>query len=231
MRINAVIVAAGDGKRMGGEVPKPLLTLAGRPIVLYTLGRFAASQARRVILVTAAKQQSKFERIVRAERGLSGLDCILQSGGPRRQDSVREGLKRVDDDCEIVIVHDAARPFVSPALIDRCVAAARKEGAVVVGVPVKDTIKIVSSARRIESTPPRDSLWEIQTPQAFRVEILREAHLSAERDGIEATDDAMLVERLGKNVALLEGDRNNIKITTPEDLLLAEALIRERRVL
>jgi 2-C-methyl-D-erythritol 4-phosphate cytidylyltransferase len=231
MQINAVIVAAGDGTRMGVDVPKPLLNLAGRPMILHTLGRFAVSETRRVILVTAAEQQSKFERIVQADRALSALNCVFQSGGPRRQDSVREGLKRVDDDCEIVIVHDAARPFVSPLLIDRCVAAARTEGAVVVGIPVKDTIKIVSSSRRIESTPPRDSLWEIQTPQAFRVELLREAHLSAERDGIEATDDAILVERLGKSVVLLEGDRSNIKITTPEDLLLAEALIRERRVL
>jgi 2-C-methyl-D-erythritol 4-phosphate cytidylyltransferase len=182
-------------------------------------------------LVTAAQQQSKFERIVRADRRLSALDCVFQSGGPRRQDSVREGLKRVDEDCEIVIVHDAARPFVSPLLIDRCVAAARTEGAVVVGIPVRDTIKIVSSSRRVESTPPRDFLWEIQTPQAFRAEILREAHRSAERDGIEATDDAMLVERLGQSVTVLEGDRSNIKITTPEDLLLAEVLIREGRVL
>ena len=231
MRVNAVIVAAGEGKRMGGDVPKPLLSLAGRPLILHTLSRFAASQARKVILVVPEKERRKFESLVQGNRELSGIECVLQAGGPRRQDSVNEGLKRVDKDCEIVVVHDAARPLVAPALIDRSIEAARKEGAAVVGVPIKDTIKFVSPEHRVESTPPRDSLWEIQTPQAFRVEILREAHRRAEREGIEATDDAMLVERLGRNVFVLEGDRSNLKITTPEDLLLAEALLRERRVL
>ncbi len=216
---------------MGGDVPKPLLSLAGRPLILHTLSRFAASQARKVILVVPEKERRKFESLVQGNRDLSGIECVLQAGGRRRQDSVNEGLKRVDEDCEIVVVHDAARPLVTPALIDRSIEAARKEGAAVVGVPVKDTIKFVSPKHRVESTPPRDSLWEIQTPQAFRVEILREAHRRAEREGIEATDDAMLVERLGRSVFVLEGDRSNFKITTPEDLLLAEALLRERRVL
>lgn len=231
MLVNAVIVAAGEGRRMGRNLPKPFLSLAGRPLILRTLSRFAASQARRVILVAAEKEQPKLEQLIRSDRELSGLEWLLQPGGRRRQDSVMQGLKRLDRDCQVVVVHDGARPLVAPALIDRCVEAALKEGAVVVGVPVRDTIKAVSPSRRIESTPPRDSLWEIQTPQAFRVEILREAYARAEREGIEATDDAMLVERLGKSVSVLEGDRSNIKITTPEDLLLAEALIRERLVL
>ncbi len=231
MLVNAVIVAAGEGRRMGRNLPKPFLSLAGRPLILRTLSRFAASQARRVILVAAEKEQPKLEQLIRSDRELSGLEWLLQPGGRRRQDSVMQGLKRLDRDCQVVVVHDGARPLVAPALIDRCVEAALKEGAVVVGVPVRDTIKAVSPSRRIESTPPRDSLWEIQTPQAFRVEILREAYAQAEREGIEATDDAMLVERLGKSVSVLEGDRSNIKITTPEDLLLAEALIRERLVL
>ena len=230
MRVNAVIVAAGEGKRMGGNVPKPLLPLAGRPLILHTLHRFAKSQIRNVILVVGETEQSKFERLVRSDRELSCLECTLQPGGRRRQDSVRQGLQRLDRDCEVVVIHDGVRPLVSPSLIDRCAEAALKEGAVVVGVPVKDTIKVVSPLRRIESTPPRDSLWEIQTPQAFRVEILQEAHLRAERDRIEATDDAMLVEHLGKDVVVLEGDRSNIKVATPEDLLFAEALMRERRV-
>ena len=230
MRVNAVIVAAGEGKRMGRDTSKPFLPLAGRPLILHTLSRFAASHARRVILVAAEKEESKLERLIRSDRKLSRLKWVLQPGGRRRQDSVKQGLKRLDEDCRVVVIHDGARPFVSPALIDRCVETALKEGAVVVGVPVRNTIKVVSASRRVESTPPRDSLWEIQTPQAFRVEIIREAHLAADREGIEATDDAMLVERLGKSVALLEGDRSNIKITTPEDLLIAEALIRQRRV-
>ena len=230
MRVNAVIVAAGEGKRMGGGVAKPLLLLAGRPLILHTLTRFAASQIRRVILVVPQQDGASFERLVAADPGARRLDCVVQPGGARRQDSVRQGLARLDDDCEVVVIHDGARPLISPALIHRCVEAAAKEGAAVVGVPVHDTIKVVSASGRVESTPARDSLWEIQTPQAFQVEIIRDAHRRAEKDGIEATDDAMLVERLGKSVVVLEGDRTNIKITTPEDLLIAEALIRQRRV-
>jgi 2-C-methyl-D-erythritol 4-phosphate cytidylyltransferase len=230
MRVNAVIVAAGEGKRMGGALAKPLIALAGRPLILHTLDRFARSQVRKVILVVPEQQKQKFEQIVRADPQQKGLDCVVESGGPRRQDSVRRGLNRLDDDCEVVVIHDGARPLVSPALIDRCVDLALEEGAAVVGVPVKDTIKVVSAARRVESTPPRNSLWEIQTPQAFRVAIIREAHLRAEQDGVEATDDAMLVERLGRSIALIEGKRSNLKITTPEDLVLAEALLRAGRV-
>src|ERR1044071_945272 len=177
MRINAVIVAAGEGKRMGAGAPKPLLPLCGRPVLLTPLPACA-----------------------RLPRGsdLGRLEWTLQNAGPRRQDSVARGLDLVDADCEIVVVHDAVRPLVSPDLIRRCIDAAAKDGAAVVGVPVADTIKTVSAERRIEATPPRESLWAIQTPQAFRVGLLREAHRGAESDGVEATDDAMLVERLGK---------------------------------
>jgi len=231
MRVNAVIVAAGAGKRMGGDLPKPLIALAGRALILHTLDRFARSQVRKVILVVPEKQQPHFARIIASDRDLSRLECVVESGGPRRQDSVRRGLSRLDKDCEVAVIHDGARPLVSPDLIDRCVELALKEGAAVVGVPVRDTIKAVSKSRKIDSTPPRDSLWEIHTPQAFRVEIIREAHLRAEQEGIEATDDAMLVERLGKTVAVLEGERTNLKITTPEDFLFAEAMIRAGRVL
>jgi 2-C-methyl-D-erythritol 4-phosphate cytidylyltransferase len=225
MRVNAVIVAAGEGKRMGGGIAKPLLTIAGRPLILHTLGRFAASQVRRVILVVPQKESAGFERLVASDPEASRLDCVVQPGGARRQDSVRQGLARLDEDCEIVVIHDGARPLISPALIDRSVEVAAKEGAAVVGVPVRDTIKIVSASGRVESTPTRDSLWEIQTPQAFQVKIIREAHRRAERDGIEATDDAMLVERLGGSVVVLQGDRTNLKITTPEDMIVAEALL------
>lgn len=228
MRVNAVIVAAGEGKRIGGKTAKPFLPLSGRPLILHTLSRFARSQTvRKVVLVTAGKEMSRCQDLIRSEPHLSCLECILQSGGLRRQDSVNQGLVRLDADCEVVVIHDGARPFVSSRLIDRCVELAFKEGAVVVGLPVRDTIKLVSADRWVRETPPRASLWEIQTPQVFRVEIIREAFRRAAREGIEGTDDAMLVERLGKEVAVLEGDRTNIKITVPEDLLFAEAIIHK----
>lgn len=228
MRVNAVIVAAGEGKRFGGKISKPFLPLAGRPIILHTLSRFAASRmVRKVILVTAETEISRCKTLLQADSQLGRLEFAIHSGGLKRQDSVRRGLTLLDADCEVVVIHDGVRPFVSSRLIDRCVEAAFKNGAAVVGVPVRDTIKVISEDRYVLKTPPRDSLWEIQTPQAFRTEILREAHLRGGRKGAEATDDAMLVERLGKKVALVEGERTNIKITVPEDLLFAEALLRK----
>ncbi len=231
MRVNALIVAAGQGKRIGGEISKPFLPVGNRPLILHTLSRFAESQTvRKVVLLTAGKEVSRCRDLIRSDSQLSCLECILHSGGPRRQDSVRRGLAQLDEDCEVVVIHDGVRPFVSSRLIDRCVEVAFKEGAVVVGVPVRDTIKVISADRRVRKTPTRDSLWEIQTPQVFRIEIIREAYDQAARQGTEATDDAMLVERLGKSVTLLEGQTTNIKITMPEDLLFAEALLREGRV-
>jgi 2-C-methyl-D-erythritol 4-phosphate cytidylyltransferase len=129
-----------------------------------------------------------------------------------------------------VIIHDGARPFVSAALIDRCVESAAEKGAVVVGLPARDTIKVVGDDRLIRSTPERRSLWEIQTPQVFQKELIVAAHQQAERDGVEVTDDAMVVERFGMPVYVLEGERTNLKITLPEDIWLAEMMIREGRV-
>jgi 2-C-methyl-D-erythritol 4-phosphate cytidylyltransferase len=225
MRVNAVIVAAGEGRRMGGGTPKPLLKLAGREVVIHTLERFAASTVGKAIVVVPENERVNFERLLAAVK-LKPLEWTLQNGGARRQDSVARGLEAVDKDCEIVVVHDAVRPLVSPALIDRCVAAADKDGAAAAGLPVRDTIKVVGADGRVESTPPRESLWEIQTPQAFRAALLREAHRRAGVDQIEATDDAMLVERLGEKVVVVEGEPRNIKITTPEDLIVAEALLK-----
>jgi len=225
MRVNAVIVAAGEGKRMGGDAPKPFLPLGGRPIILRTLDRFVASQVQKVVVVAAEKGMPRCEELIRSDSRLGRLEIVFQSGGLRRQDSVGRGLARLDPDCEVVVIHDGVRPFVSPRLIDRCIEAAFKEGAVVIGLPARDTIKVISADRQVKETPPRDSLWEIQTPQAFRTEIIREAFRNAAREGAEATDDAMLVERLGKRVAVLEGESTNIKITVPEDLLFAEALL------
>ncbi len=231
MRVNAVIVAAGEGKRIGGEISKPFLPISGRPLILHTLSRFAESRTvRRVILVVAEKDMSRCKELIRSDSKISCLECALQAGGLRRQDSVRQGLEHLDPDCEVVVIHDGARPFVPPRLVDHCVEVAVREGAVVVGIPVRSTIKVVSARRQVQETPLRDSLWEIQTPQVFQSKIICEAYRRAAQEDIEATDDAMLVERLGKKVAVLEGHPANIKITFPEDFLLAEVLLREGRV-
>lgn len=227
MRVNAVIVAAGEGKRMGANVPKPFLSLGGRPLILHTLSRFAASQVRKLVLVAAESDISRYPKLIQSDPQLSGLEFVFQAGGPRRQDSVRLGLAKLDPDCEVVVIHDGARPFVGAEIIDRCVEAAFREGAVVIGVPVSNTVKVVSSDRRVQETPPRDLLWEVQTPQAFRTEVIKDAFEKAGRSGADVTDEATLVERLGRSVFVLEGSRTNIKITVPEDLLFAEALLRE----
>lgn len=229
MRVNAVVVAAGESRRMGSDLPKPFLLLGGRPVIVHTLTRFASSRARKVILVIQEEERGRFEALLR-DPGVGGLEVILQAGGRRRQDSVGRGLERLDPDCEVVVIHDGARPFVSAVLIDRCIEEARKKGAVVVGIPARETIKVVSSDSRVVETPPRDTLWEIQTPQAFQTQIIRAAHELAKREGVEGTDDAMLVERLGREVIVLRGERSNIKITEPEDLIFAEALIRAGKI-
>jgi 2-C-methyl-D-erythritol 4-phosphate cytidylyltransferase len=228
--VTAIIAAAGEGQRMGGSVPKPYVSLAGRPIVLRTLDRcLAAASIKEVILVVAASELRRCEMLLTNDPALKGRPWRCQSGGATRQESVKRGLEALDSTTEIVLIHDAARPLVSPDLIDRCVQLTAEKGAVVLGVPVRDTIKVVSKDHWIQSTPDRNSLWEIQTPQVFHRELIMEAHRTAAQAKIQATDDAMLVERIGKPVFVLAGNRSNLKITTAEDIAIAEALI-ERSV-
>ncbi|MFQ5540515.1 MAG: 2-C-methyl-D-erythritol 4-phosphate cytidylyltransferase [Candidatus Binatia bacterium] len=231
MQVNGVIVAAGEGKRTGKETPKAFLPLAGRPMILHTLSRFATCKNLcKVILVTLESEVSRCQELIRSDDRLRSLECVVKPGGPRRQDSVEQGLACLDADCEVVVIHDGARPFVSSPLIDRCVDIAFEKGAVVVGVPVRDTIKVVTEDGRVRETPPRKSLWEIQTPQVFRVELIREAYLQAAQEDLEGTDDAMLVERLGASVAVLQGEKTNIKMTFEEDFLFGEALLSKGRI-
>jgi 2-C-methyl-D-erythritol 4-phosphate cytidylyltransferase len=228
MRVTAIIVGAGEGKRMGGPVPKSFLTIAGRPLVLRVLDRFfSARSIEKVILVVAAKEMQRSQALMQGDFHLSHRAWTLQTGGATRQESVRRGLEKLDPDCEIVVIHDAARPLVSASLIDRCVDEACRVDAVVVGAPVRNTIKVVSEDHWVQATPARNSLWEIQTPQVFRKELIVEAHDRALRQALDVTDDAALVEHMGKPVLVVPGETTNIKITTPEDILLAEALLRE----
>lgn len=227
----AIVLAAGSGARLGGDVPKAYQSLNGRPIVLRTLDKmFAARCVDSVILVVAGNALGHCRNLLQSDDTLRDRRWTLQVGGATRQQSARRGLDCVAVDCQMVVLHDAARPFISPALVDRCIETAAEKGAVVVGLPVRDTIKEVSSDRWIRATPDRNSLWEIQTPQVFQRDLILRAHERAECDGAVATDDAMLVERIGVPVYVLEGERTNIKITVPEDLWLAELMIREGRV-
>jgi 2-C-methyl-D-erythritol 4-phosphate cytidylyltransferase len=226
----AIIVAAGEGRRVGAGISKVYLPIGGRAVLLRTLDQFfRAKRVNNVVVVIAKQDLARCGSLLDSDPQARERSWILQTGGFSRQESVSRGLEKISSDCEVVVIHDGARPFVSPKLIDRVIDDARVRNAVVVGVPVRDTIKVISGDRQILSTPARDCLWEIQTPQAFERSLILEAHQAAQRNNQNATDDAILVERLGKPVYLIAGERTNIKITLPEDLLFAEALVASGR--
>lgn len=220
--VGAVIVAAGRSARMGG-IDKIVAPLAGRPLLLHTLAAFEACAAvQRVVVVTATDRCNAIAALI-AEAGCTKVVEVVP-GGARRQDSVRAGLERLTD-VEIVAVHDGARPLVTPALIAEGVSLAERTGAAVAAWPVAETLKRADASGRVQETIPRDGVWLIQTPQVFRRELLLAAYAATDAD---VTDDAMLVERLGQPVYLYRGAPENIKVTTPSDLTLAEALLRLR---
>lgn len=221
----AVIVAAGKGSRMGTRESKQYLILNGKPIIIHTLEVFnRLPWLKEIVLVTGEGEVERCQNWIREYR-LDKVSAVI-TGGSERQQSVHQGIKQISSNW--VMIHDGVRPFVTPEEIERCRDAALREGAAVLGVPVKDTIKLVNGQGFIAGTPDRQSLWAIQTPQAFRLSDLLEAHHSAERDGFTGTDDAMLVERLGVPVALVEGEYSNIKITTPDDLEYAVFLQKRK---
>lgn len=225
MRTGVVIVAAGSGKRMGGQRNKLWLPLAGEPILAHTVRLFVSHQEiGQIVLVVS--ETDRDEVLAWLEKENIQLTVVL--GGAERQDSVRNGLEALRD-CTHVLVHDAARPFVTPEQISQIISQVRRDQATILAVPVKDTIKVVGETGVVESTPARESLWAVQTPQAFRMSLLKEAHLAAWSAGRIGTDDAMLVEWLGHPVTVMQGSYENIKITTPDDLLLGEEILRKRR--
>jgi 2-C-methyl-D-erythritol 4-phosphate cytidylyltransferase len=225
MEITVLVPAAGSGSRMGAGVNKQYLQLAGRPILAHTLALFEEHPAVRHVIVVSPPEEIPYCRQEVVQRyGLSKVLAVV-AGGAERQDSVRRGLQACPGkDEEIVLIHDGVRPLLAPGLIDQVAAAAARVGAAVVGVPVKDTIKEVVEGC-IAATPDRRRLWQAQTPQGFALGIIREAHAAAWQAGFRGTDDASLVERLGRPVAIIEGSYRNIKITTPEDLVLAETYL------
>jgi len=220
MNVVAVIVAGGPGKRLGADRPKALVEIGGVPLFLRSLRAVLAAPAvTSAVVVVPAGHEAEFEARLRGEP--SRCPVTLVTGGAERQDSVRAGLAAAGD-ADLIAVHDAARPFVTAALVEEAIAAAAKHGAAVVAVPASDTVKQVHPEGWIEATPAREHLWLAQTPQVFRAELLREAHARAASDGYVGTDDAALVERLGARVYVVRGSDGNRKITTAADLRWAE---------
>ena len=231
MRVSAIVLAAGEGRRLGGAVPKAFAPIAGRPLVLRTLERIlSVPMIERVTLVVAAAQLERCAALLNDDAALRDRRWHLQVGGATRQQSAKLGLENVGADNELILIHDAARPFVSAELVVRCIEAALRHGAAVPGLRAHDTIKVVAQDHWVERTLERASLWEIQTPQVFRRELIVAAHDNAASAKLDVSDDALAVERYGKPVFVVEGERLNFKITVPEDVWLAELLLREGRV-
>ena len=221
-KVGAIIVAAGSSTRMQG-VDKTFAPLLGRPLISHTIDKFEEFAPVTQIVLVLADDSLEVGRSLVNERGFRKISHVC-AGGSRRQDSVKAGLDALDP-CDWVMVHDGARPGLDQPLLQRGLeaVAASPDGAAIAGVPVKDTVKVVDSRGVVTDTPPRETLWAAQTPQIFDYYLLRRAHANFHGD---ATDDAMMVEALGCQVRIFLGSYENLKVTTPEDLVVMEAVLR-----
>ena len=223
--VGVILLAAGSSTRMPG-VDKMFVSLCGQPLISYSLGVFHdLARVRSIVVCMSERNIAQGLRLVESRGWGKIADVVL--GGDRRQDSVRNGLERIGN-VDWVAVHDGARPIVSGELIMRCIEGAEQTGASVAAVPVKDTIKVAGEDDIVVDTPSRETLWAAQTPQLFRRDLLLRAHESVSED---VTDDAAMVERIGGKVRLIKGSYENIKVTTAEDLTIAEALLRRRQAI
>ncbi|MFQ5715500.1 MAG: 2-C-methyl-D-erythritol 4-phosphate cytidylyltransferase [Nitrospinales bacterium] len=222
MRISVIIPAAGQGTRMKSAVPKQFLRLRGKSILRHAVEAFEKSGVVDSAVLVAPLQD--VDRTREEWLGSSGIVQRVVPGGAKRQDSVYQGLKALDADVDIVVVHDGARPFVGRRVIRECVDAAREYGAAIAAIPVSDTVKRASPQGLVDQTVDRKGLWRVQTPQAFQYALFREAMEKAIADSYYGTDEGSLIEYIGKTVKIVPGSELNIKITRPEDLILGEAI-------
>lgn len=213
---------------MGTDVPKQFLELGGVPLLVHSVRVLESADIITdiVLVVPEANRDYCLHEIVPAF-GFKKVSMVL-AGGPRRQDSVRIGVDATSPSAKLVLVHDAVRPFLTTDMIRSAVDGACKHGATVVAIPMRDTVKRVAQDGVVECTLDRSALWLAQTPQVFRRELLLDAHRTGERHGVEATDDAFLVEQLGHPVVVVNGSAENIKVTRPEDLIIGEAILARR---
>lgn len=224
---SVVIVSAGRGSRMKADINKQFLKLRDKEVIAHTMDKFYNNKNIEEIVVAVREDEAEFFRENIIEKyGYKNIKIAF--GGNERQDSVYNGLKMVDKSCEIVLIHDGARPFISNEIIDNSIESAKVDKCVIVGVPVKDTIKVIDENNNVCDTPNRSSLWSIQTPQVFDYSLIMKAHKKAKEDNYYGTDDSMLMEYFGHKVKVVEGSYNNIKITTPEDLKIGEEILRDK---
>lgn len=227
-KVTAIVLAAGQGKRMNSSLAKQFLVLRDKPVIYYSLKAFEESRVDEIILVTGEGQVDYCKREIVELYHITKVAKVIE-GGKERYDSVYQGLINTEM-AEYVLIHDGARPFITTELINQMVERVKECKACIIGMPVKETIKVVDDKNNIIDTPNRNTLWVAQTPQAFEYLTIRKAYedfyQDIERISIAVTDDAMLYETYGKlPVKVLPGDYNNIKLTTPEDLILAEQIL------
>ncbi|MBW1917700.1 MAG: 2-C-methyl-D-erythritol 4-phosphate cytidylyltransferase [Deltaproteobacteria bacterium] len=231
MTVAAIVPAAGVGRRMGHKIPKPYLPLAGKPILAHTLAVFESlPEIDEITVVTHPAELEFCQEKILVPYGFQKV-LRLVPGGKERQDSVYHALKILyhQEDLEIIVVHDGVRPFVTPEAIRQTIQVARDSGAAILAQPAQDTIKRVNKKHQVQETLDRRDLWLVQTPQAFKADLLWKAFVEAYARNFFGTDEASLLEQLGVPVTVVKGSPYNLKITTPEDLHLAEILLKMRQ--
>ncbi|MBE6008839.1 MAG: 2-C-methyl-D-erythritol 4-phosphate cytidylyltransferase [Lachnospiraceae bacterium] len=220
-----IIAAAGIGKRMGVDIPKQFLEIKGKPVLYYTVSAFEKNKnVDSVIIVTGKESIEYCQKDIVEKYSFKKVEAIVE-GGKERQNSVHNALNALKDKNGIVLIHDGARPFIMQEDIDEIILSVKEYGSAVLAVKSKDTVKIADENGFVKETPDRSFIWNIQTPQGFDCSLIKEAYEKAEEDGFSGTDDSSLVERLGVRVKLVEGHYTNIKITTKDDLLVAEGFL------
>ena len=227
-KVTAIVLAAGKGSRMNSDTPKQYLTLLGKPVLFYSLQAFEKSDVDNIVLVTGSGEQEYCKKEIIEKYQIKKVTHIVE-GGTERYHSVWHGLMAAED-TEYVLIHDGARPLISSGIINKAISAVKETGACVVGMPVKDTIQIVDEEKMIVSTPDRGYTWIAQTPQCFAFELAISSYNRAITSGdTKITDDAMVIRKYGSApVVMLEGSYENIKVTTPEDIAVAECFLKMR---
>jgi len=220
-----IIPAAGSGTRLGSDIPKPYIKILGKTILQRSIERFIDVEGLTQVIVATSVNYLKDCQEIFENINYSNISFQVIVGGTERQYSIENALNELSDDVSLVAIHDAVRPFVDSEQISNCFKAASEFGGAVLGVPAKDTIKKVDKENIIKETPDRSELWQAQTPQIFKKELLKEAYKFAIDNNFLGTDDASLVERIGGHIKMIESSRNNFKITYPLDLRVAELII------
>lgn len=229
--VSVIIAAAGMSNRMGSKINKQFIWIEGKPILAHTIEKFEKSRyVDEIIIVTKEEEIDYCRKEIVKKYKFKKVNNIVR-GGKERQDSVYNGILALDEKTDIVLTHDGARPFVEIKNIEDGIKGVLDFGACVIGVPVTDTIKVVGEDRKIENTPKRSSLWAAQTPQCFLKDMLVDSYRKAIKEGYLATDDSSIVENAGYDVKMVMGNYKNIKITTPEDIIVAESLFKDKESL